>query len=151
MMGASWNLPMLSIASAARLRTPLPQRRRSLRAHRRHPLCGRRRPFSCQPEPPTRTPARMGKFQRGSGAWTYRCGGPAQSACPPSARWERSNARLCRAHECVAQMRRGVQPLTQGYYYHPSRHSAIRSWPDGPTSSSHSSTSSARVGPPPWT
>jgi hypothetical protein len=26
--------------------------------------------------------------------------------------------------ECVAQMRRGAQPLTQGYYYHPSRHSA---------------------------
>lgn len=24
----------------------------------------------------------------------------------------------------VAQMRRGAQPLTQGYYYHPSRHSA---------------------------
>jgi hypothetical protein len=26
--------------------------------------------------------------------------------------------------ECVAQMRRGAQPLTQGYSYHPSRHSA---------------------------
>ena len=39
----------------------------------------------------------------------------------------------------------------RGYYYHPSRHSAgqpIVAY-SGPTSSSHSSTSSARAGPPP--
>src|SRR5688500_4320499 len=66
----------------------------------------------------------MGELLRGSGPWTYRRGGPARPARPPSARRERSNSRLRRGHERLAPMRRGVQPLTQGYYYHPSRHSA---------------------------
>src|SRR5215217_6657892 len=35
-----------------------------------------------------------------------------------------SDSRLRRGHERLAPMRRGVQPLPRGYYYHPSRHSA---------------------------
>src|SRR5215216_2528980 len=46
-------------------------------------------------------------------------------------------------------MRREVQPLTQGYYYHSSRHSASLSWPDEPASSFHGAISCTRVGPPP--
>src|SRR5215204_5706354 len=116
------------------LRMPPPQGRRPLRARRRHPQHGRCRPFSRTPEPRTRAPARMGELLRGSGPWTYRRGGTARPARPPSARRERNDARLRRGHERVAQMRRGVQPrarillpedtTTRGYYYHPSRHSA---------------------------
>src|SRR5215218_5664736 len=89
---------------------PPPQVRRPLGAYRRHPQHGRCRPFSRPPEPPTRPPARMGQLLRVSGPWTYRRGGPARPARPPSARRERSNARLRRGHEHLAPMRRGVQP-----------------------------------------
>src|SRR5215204_1526251 len=89
---------------------PPPQGRRPLRARRRHPQHGRCRPFSRTPEPRTRAPAWMGELLRGSGPWTYRRGGTARPAHPPSARRERNDARLRRGHERVAQMRRGVQP-----------------------------------------
>jgi hypothetical protein len=54
----------------------------------------------------------------------------------------------------MAPVRRGVQPPTQGFYYHPSRHYSAGqpiSWPGGPISSSLGSASPARAGAPRWT
>src|SRR5215203_195594 len=88
---------------------PQPQRRRPLRARRRHPRRGLSNPFSRSPEPAAAASSRMGKPLRCVGSRTDRRRSPAESAGPPSARRKR-NVRLRRGHERLAPMRRGVQP-----------------------------------------
>src|SRR5215203_5526514 len=103
-----------------------PQVRRPLRARRRHPQCGRRRPFPRPPEPPGAASSRLGQPLRRVGSRTHRRGSPTQAPGPPSARrshrrgappvyavdvsvWDRCDA------ECSPE---------RGYYYHFSGHSA---------------------------
>jgi hypothetical protein len=102
-----------------------PQGRRPLRAHRRHPNRGRRRPFPCPPEPPGVASPRLGQPLRRVGSRTDRRRSLTKAPGPPSARWRpRRGARLRRRRERVGSLRRRDESLTQGYYYHPSRHSA---------------------------
>src|SRR5215217_6643601 len=136
------------------LRMLPPQGRRPLRAHRRHPHRGRRRPFSCSPEPQGVAPSRMGQPLRSVGSRTHRRPSPirkllvrlplagAQEEAPvyavEASVWAGCDAECSPLLKASTTIPPDTRPLSP-------------SSPGGPCSSSHNWASLARVGALPWT
>src|SRR5215207_9708645 len=113
---------MLSTASATRS-TNASTTEPTLSSSSPTPSSVRCRPFSCPFEPPTRAPARMGSFYVALAHGRI----DAEVLRNLLARHPLAGSGATPVYAVgmsVAQMRRGAQPLTQGYYYHPSCHSA---------------------------
>jgi DDE superfamily endonuclease len=102
-----------------------PQGRRPLRARRRHPLRGRRRPFPCPPQPPGVASPRLGQLLRRP-LDRGRIDDEALRkllACHPIASTE--GEKPVYAVDASVWDRCDAETSPQrGYYYHPSRHSA---------------------------